>query len=110
MLFPALIIFLLKTYSTGLLNAFSIFRNVCSISDLNFVSDSLPRGIIEILFVSKLNRDAKVFSNEFFYVYLLGLCFSSEAWVSLMILLGIKLEFFVIFRRIRQWSEKKFKA
>ena len=62
--------------SADLINAFCISPNFCSIFDLNFACDSLSKGMLEILFVSKLNRDAKSFPIEFFYVYLVGLCFS----------------------------------
>ena len=61
-----------------------------SIPDLKLVPDSLPKGILDIFFVSRLNRDAKSLQNEFFHVYLVGLSFSSQAWLSLIILFGIK--------------------
>ena len=61
-----------------------------SIPDLKLVPDSLPKGILDIFFVSRLNRDAKSFQNEFFHVYLVGVSFSSQAWLSLIILFGIK--------------------
>ena len=48
------------------MNAFCISPNVCSISDLKFVSDSLPKGSLEIFFVSRLSRNAKSFPSEFF--------------------------------------------
>ena len=73
------------------MNAFCISPNVCSISDQKFVPDSLPKGMLEILFVSRLSRDGKSFSSEFFQVHLVGLLFISQTWVSLMILFGIKL-------------------
>ena len=81
------LVFLLKTLSADLMNVFCISPNVGSISDLKFVSDSLPKGTLEILFVSRLNCNAKSFSSEFFQVYRVCLCFSSQTWVSLMIFL-----------------------
>ena len=75
--FPVFNVFLYETPLTDLMNAFCISPHVCSISDLKFVSDSLPKGTLEILFVSRLNRNAKSFPSEFFQVYLVGLCFSS---------------------------------
>ena len=84
--FPVLNIFLLRTASADLMNTFCISPTVCLISDLKFVSDSLPKGMLEILFISRLSRDAKSSSSEFFCVYLVGLYFSSQTWVSLMIL------------------------
>ena len=52
---------------------------------------TLPKGMLEIAFASRFNRDAKSFPSEFFQVYLVSLCFSSQTWISLMILFGIKL-------------------
>ena len=89
--FPVFSIFLPKIPSADLMNAFCISPKVCSISELKFVSDSLSKGMLKILFVSRLNRNAKSFPSEFFQVYLVGLCFSSQTWVSLMILFGRKL-------------------
>ena len=82
---------LLKSPYTDFVKAFCISPNVCSISDLKFVSDSLPKGMLETLLVSRLNRDAKSFPSEFFHMDLVSLCFSSQTWVSLMILSRIKL-------------------
>ena len=108
--FPVFNIFLLRAPSADLMNAFCISPNVCPISDLKFVSDSLPKGTLEILFVSRVNRNAKSFPSEIFQVYLVSLCFSSQTWVSLMILFGRKLQFLVSLRRIGRWSDKKFKS
>ena len=52
--FPVLNIFLLKTPSADLMNAFCIPPNMCSISDLKFVSDSLPKDMLEILLFQDL--------------------------------------------------------
>ena len=84
--FLVLNIFLLTTSSADLMNAFCISPDVCSISDLKLVSDSLPKGILEIFVVSRLNCDAKSFSSDFFHVYLVGLSFSSQTCASLMFL------------------------
>ena len=67
--FPVFNVFLLKTPSADLMNAFCISPNVCSISDLKFVSDSLPKGTLEILFVSRLNRFRVNFSSCLLSVY-----------------------------------------
>ena len=57
------------------MGAFCISPNVCSISDLKFIPDSLPKGMLEILFVSRLNRDAKSFPSEFSQMYLVDCSF-----------------------------------
>ena len=101
--FPVFNVFLLKTPSAEFMNAFCISPNRCSISDLKFV----PKGILEILFVSRLNRNAKSFPSTFFQVYFVGLSFASQTWVSLMILFGRKMYFLVRLRRIGWWSNKK---
>ena len=76
--FSFLNIFLLKIPSADYMNAFCISPSAFSISDSKFVSDSLPKGMFEILFVSRRNGDAKSFPSEFFQVYLVSLCFSSQ--------------------------------
>ena len=78
---------LLKSPYTDFVKAFCISPNVCPISDLKFVSDLLPKGMSETLLVS-----------------------SSQIWVSLMILSGIKLYFLESSRRIGRWLNKKFKS
>ena len=87
--FPVLNIFLLRLLSLTLQQYF-LFSLICVlISDLKFVSDLLPKAMLAILFVSRLNRDSKSFSTELFHVYLAGL--STPICVSLMILFWIKL-------------------
>lgn len=59
--FPVLNIFLLETPSANVINAFCISPNASSISNLNFLSYSLPKGKLEFLFVLRLSCSAKVF-------------------------------------------------
>ena len=109
--FPVFNIFLIKTPSADVMNAFCISPNVCSISDLKFVSDSLPKGTLEILFVSRLNRNAKPFPSEFFQVYLifqlikLGVL-NDFVWKKIVIPSKLKTDWSMVRQKIKSRTER----
>ena len=63
--FLVLNIFLLKTPSADFVNRFCVSPSVCSIWDLKFVCDLLPKDMLENLFLSRVRFDAKSFACEF---------------------------------------------
>ena len=101
-LFPVLNIFLLETPSADLMNAFCISPNASSISNLIFLSYSLPKGKLEFLFALRLSRYAKVFFKCIFPRISCRFIFQ---FTNLVILSGLVLDKIIISCKFKKdWS------